>query len=151
MTAIAQTAAKVRDWLPHGQMLPEHIWRRRHRMIVALLWMQSVGLTAFGLAQGQTISHMLLEGGMLAAAALLASSERAGMRLRSAAASFGLIASSALLVHLWHGQIEAHFLFFVMIGVLTLYQDWMPFLVAIGFVVLHHGVVGVLDPASDPA
>ena len=72
---------------------------------------------------------MLLEGSALAALALVASMERAGMKLRVAAASLGLITASAMLVHLWGGVIEAHFHFFVMIGVLTLYQDWMPFLV----------------------
>jgi diguanylate cyclase (GGDEF)-like protein len=35
-----------------------------------------------------------------------------------------------------------------MIGVLTLYQDWMPFLVAIGYVVFHHGLMGALAPES---
>jgi EAL domain-containing protein (putative c-di-GMP-specific phosphodiesterase class I) len=66
--------------------------------------------------------------------------------MRVAAASFGLITASAILVHLWNGVIEAHFHFFVMIGVLTLYQDWMAFGIAIGYVVLHHGLVGVLAP-----
>ena len=53
-----------------------------------------------------------------------------------------------MLVDLWGGITEAHFHFFVMIGVLTLYQDWTPFLVAIAFVVVHHGLGGVLSPAS---
>jgi len=47
---------------------------------------------------------------------------------------------------MWGGVIEAHFHFFVMFGVLTLYQDWLPFLVAIGYVALHDGVVGVFAP-----
>jgi mannitol-specific phosphotransferase system IIBC component len=63
-------------------------------------------------------------------------------------AAFGLIASSAVLVHLSGGYIEFHFHFFVMVGLLALYQKWAPFLVAIGFVLLHHGVVGVLDPSA---
>ncbi len=138
----------ARTWLPKGQLLPEHIWRRRHATIVALLWAHVVGLTAFGLFQGQTVPHMALEGGVLAVAALIASTESVGMKARVAAASFGLITSSAILVHLWGGVIEAHFHFFVMIGVLTLYQDWMPFLVAIGYVVLHHGVAGALAPET---
>jgi diguanylate cyclase (GGDEF)-like protein len=138
----------VRTWLPKGQLLPEHIWRRRHATIVALLWAHVVGLTAFGLFQGQTVPHMALEGGVLAIFALIASTESVGMKARVAAASFGLITSSAILVHLWGGVIEAHFHFFVMIGVLTLYQDWMPFLVAIGYVVLHHGVAGALAPET---
>jgi len=147
-TGIAQRVEAVRQWLPKGQLLPEHIWRRRHATIVALLWVHVVGLTAFGLWQGQTVPHMAIEGGVLALAALLAASEWASMKLRVAAASFGLISSSAVLVHLWGGYIEAHFHFFVMIGVLTLYQDWMPFLVAIGYVVLHHGIAGVVAPES---
>ena len=48
-------------------------------------------------------------------------------------------------MHLWTGLIEAHFHFFVMVGVLTLYQAWVPFLVAIGYVVLHHGLGLVLS------
>jgi diguanylate cyclase len=145
-TFAARTLEYVRAWLPQGQLLPEHIWRRRHHTIVWLLWLHVVGLTAFGLFQGQSLPHMMLEGGFLALPALLAGSEWASMKLRVAAASFGLITASAILVHLWGGVIEAHFHFFVMIGVLTLYQDWLPFLVAIGYVALHHGLAGALAP-----
>jgi PAS domain S-box-containing protein len=35
-----------------------------------------------------------------------------------------------------------------MVAVIVLYQDWFPFLLAIGYVFFHHGVVGVLNPAS---
>ncbi len=45
--------------------------------------------------------------GFLAVPALLAGSEWAGMKLRVAAASFGLISASAVLAHLWGGVIEA--------------------------------------------
>jgi diguanylate cyclase (GGDEF)-like protein len=135
-------------WLPKGQLLPEHIWRRRHAAIVWLLWLHVPALIAFGLFEGQTLPHMLQEGGLIAAAAWFASSERFTMTQRVVAASFGLITCSAVLVHLWTGYIEAHFHFFVMVGVLTLYQAWVPFLVAIAYVVLHHGLVGILAPAS---
>ena len=37
---------------------------------------------------------------------------------------------------------------FVVIGLLTLYQDWQPFLLAIAFVAVHHGVTGALYPTS---
>ena len=138
----------VWDWLPKGQLLPEHIWRRRHAAIVWLLWCHVPALFVFGLLQGQSVPHMLAEGGLIAAAAGFAGSERLTMTQRVVAASFGLITCSAVLVHLWTGVIEAHFHFFVMVGVLTLYQAWVPFLVAIAYVVLHHGLVGVLAPAS---
>jgi diguanylate cyclase len=147
-TGLARPLVAVWNWLPKGQLLPEHIWRRRHAAIVWLLWLQTPALIAFGLAQGQSLPHMLQEGALLAAAAWLASSERFSMTQRVIAASFGLITSSAILVHLWGGYIEAHFHFFVMVGVLTLYQAWVPFLVAIAYVVMHHGLVGFLAPES---
>jgi diguanylate cyclase len=147
-TGLRRHANAVWDWLPKGQLLPEHIWRRRHAAIVWLLWIHVPALIAFGLFQGQTLPHMLVEGGLIAAAAAFASSERFTMTQRVVAASFGLITCSAVLVHLWTGFIEAHFHFFVMVGVLTLYQAWVPFLVAIAYVVFHHGLVGVLAPAS---
>ena len=83
----------------------------------------------------------------IAFAAVLAS-KATGRRMQAGAASLGLMLASAALVHLSGGLIEAHFHFFVMIIVVALYQDWVPFLLAVGFVVIEHGVVGVLDPAS---
>ena len=56
--------------------------------------------------------------------------------------------ASGILVHLSGGYIELHFHFFVMVAVIALYQDWAPFLIAIGYVVLHHGLMGTLDPES---
>src|SRR4051812_28301239 len=138
----------LRQWLPEGQLLPEHVWRRRHRVIVRLIWLHALGLTAFGLLRGFPLWHALLEGGVVAVFGVVAASERLRPRERSAAASLGLITASAVLVHVWDGAIEAHFHFFVMIGVLSLYQDWVPFLIAIAGVVFHHGVMGVVMPRS---
>ena len=52
-----------------------------------------------------------------------------------------------MLVHLFNGRIEMHFSYFVMVGVVTLYQDWLPLLVSIGYVVLQHGLASVIDPS----
>jgi diguanylate cyclase len=145
---VRRLVQNVWHWMPQGQLLPEHIWRRRHQTIVYLMWFHVVFLTTFGLVQGQSVPHMMFESALLILPTLLAGSEWASMKLRVVAASFGLITASAMLVHLSNGYIEAHFHFFVMIGVLTLYQDWVPFLVAIGYVVVHHGLGGVISPAS---
>ena len=129
-------------------MLPEPAWRQRHRAIVVLLWFHAVGLAAFGVLQGYGVLHSVTESGLVAAAALLAGWRRPSRKLRAAAASFGLITSSALLVHFWGGAIEAHFHFFFVVGVLMLYQDWFPFLLALVYVVVHHGLLGAVDPSS---
>jgi diguanylate cyclase (GGDEF)-like protein len=136
------------QWLPEGQLLPEHVWRRRHRVIVRLIWLHVIGLVVFGLLRGFAFPHALAEGAVVAVFGVFAASERLRPRERSAAASMGLVTASAVLVHVWGGAIEAHFHFFVMIGVLSLYQDWVPFGVAITGVILHHGLAGVLAPSS---
>ncbi|HET7482460.1 MAG TPA: ATP-binding protein, partial [Actinomycetota bacterium] len=58
------------------------------------------------------------------------------------------VATSGILVHLSGGTIEAHFHFFIMLAVISLYQDWRAFLLAIAFVAVHHGVAGVVDARS---
>jgi signal transduction histidine kinase len=47
---------------------------------------------------------------------------------------------SIALVLLTRGSIEAHFHFFVIIGFIALYQDWVPFLWNVAFTVLSHGL-----------
>ena len=124
------------------------MWRRRHRALLLLLWAHAIGLTLFGLVRGYGVVHSIQEGLVIAAIAGMAMLAGRRQRLASALVSFGLITSSAILVHLWGGVIEAHFHFFVMIVVLSLYEDWVPFLLAAAYVVIHHGLTGALDPGS---
>jgi PAS domain S-box-containing protein/diguanylate cyclase (GGDEF)-like protein len=139
---------RLRFALPEGQTLPDDVWRRRHRWLLMLLWGQAVGLTAFALSRDYTVGHSLQEGGIVAAVALLATLAGNRKRLAATLVSFGLITCSAVLVHIWGGVIEAHFHFFVMIVILSLYEDWLPFLLAFAYVVVHHGVMGVADASS---
>ena len=139
----------LKHWLPKGQLLPEHVLRRRHHSICVLLWLHVPALFAFGMLFGHhSLVHVAFDCSLVAMCGIGASNERFRMKARVIAASFGLITCSAVVVDLWNGQTEAHFHFFVMIGVLTLYQDWTPFLVAIVYTVIHHGIGGVLDPGA---
>jgi diguanylate cyclase (GGDEF)-like protein len=76
----------------------------------------------------------------------LAWSPSGSRKWRSLAASLGLLTAAAMLVDVSGGLIEMHFAFFVAVVILTLYEDWVPFLVAVVFVLLHHGIMGTLDP-----
>jgi hypothetical protein len=138
----------ARAWLPSGHGLPRHAWARRHRGIIMLLSLQAAGLVVFGIVRGYGVLHSLLEGGIVAVLAAAAAQPVGSVRLRSAVATLGLISSSAVLVHLSGGTIEAHFHFFAMVGIITLYQDWVPFGLAIVYVAVHHGVASTVDPHS---
>lgn len=133
---------------PEGRALPENIWRRRHRLVLILLWGHATGIALFGWARGYGLGHSVVEGGVVAIAAAAGSFGAAPRKVRAAIGSLGLLSASAILVHLSGGYIEFHFHFFVMIGLMALYQDWIPFLLAVGYVVIHHGTVGVLSPTS---
>ena len=137
-----------RGLLPTGQLLTPEVWARRHRGIVWLLWLHVAGVAVFALTRGQSLIHGLQEAMLVAVFALPAAHAAIGRRARSAAAVLGLITASAVIVHLSGGVVEAHFHFFVMVGVITLYQDWLPFGLALGYVVVHHSVLGVLAPTD---
>jgi diguanylate cyclase (GGDEF)-like protein/PAS domain S-box-containing protein len=144
--AIRQWVDVLRVWLPVGGTLSRAAWLQRHRVIVALLLLHAIGLGVFGVIAGYGVLHAGGEALILVAASIPATAKHLNPRLRSASATFGLMTASALLVHLTNGLTEAHFHFFVMLAVVALYQDWLPFLLGIGFVVLEHGTVGVLLP-----
>ena len=136
------------DFLPKGHSLPEEAWRVRHRTLSYLLRAHVVGLFVLGLALGESVAHSALEAAVVGSFALLGRLATGHRLLASATTALGLVVASAVLVHLSDGVIEMHFHFFVMVGILTLYQDWLPFLLAIGFVVGHHGVLGTLAPTT---
>jgi PAS domain S-box-containing protein/diguanylate cyclase (GGDEF)-like protein len=124
------------------------VWRQRHRTLAALLWLHAVALPVFGVFRGYGVLHCLTEGSVVAAIAGFALLAHERPRLAAGLVSFGLVTSSAILVHLSEGYIEAHFHFFVVIVLLTLYEDWLPLLVAAVYTGFHHGLLGMVDPAS---
>jgi diguanylate cyclase (GGDEF)-like protein len=146
---VRRVQAAVKSVLPVGRGLSDDLWQRRHRGIVVLLAAHIPALLAIGLSTSHTLLHMLIDVAPVAVCVLFASrSTRHSRGFCSGVATVGLITCSALLVHLTSGTIEMHFHFFVMVGVITLYQDWVPFGLALAFVVLHHGVMGVVSPET---
>ncbi len=111
-----------------------------------LLWLHVPALLAFASVRGYGALHSTWEMLLVISLATVASLPRLGRGPRSAAAALGLVSCSALLIHFWGGQNEGHFHFFVVVSLLILYQDWLPFLIAVGFVVLHHGLLGSMVP-----
>jgi len=138
--------ARLRDALPTGSQLPEETWQARHEAITLLLWLHVLALPFIGLWQDRGLGHSLAEAAPVAGLAMAATVSGAPRVVRASLTTLGLVLSSAMLVHLFGGLIELHFHFFVVIAVVSLYQMWTPYLLGVGFVMVHHATMGLLAP-----
>jgi diguanylate cyclase (GGDEF)-like protein len=138
--------ARARDWLPKGDLLNADEWRRRHQMIVRIVYAQAIALPLMAIVVGRGVVHGIEEAAPVFVLAFLAQHLR-GVRA-SVVATLAMTSAIAIVVHLSGGSIEAHFLYFVAVGVIALYQSWPPFLAAVGFVIVQHGAMGVLDATT---
>jgi diguanylate cyclase (GGDEF)-like protein len=145
---MSRTARRVQGWLPAGRPLSDERWEARHRGIAILLWLHVPALFVMGLLTHHSWAHSLVDVTPIVACGVVALGSHLSRHLRSGVTTLGLVVCSAVLVHLSGGNVEMHFHFFVVVGVITLYQDWVPFGLAITFVVIHHGVLGVLIPSA---
>jgi signal transduction histidine kinase len=129
----------VLGYLPRGNLLDDAAWRRRHAVVQTLLVLHVPALFVFGWWQGfapLTCTLVVLPPlGCYGIASVIP-----GRRVASFFSTVGIVYCSAALVGLSRGSIEAHFHFFIIIGFIALYQDWVPFLWNIVFTVLSHGL-----------
>jgi diguanylate cyclase (GGDEF)-like protein/PAS domain S-box-containing protein len=141
--------------LPEGRPLPEDIWRRRHRGMVIVLLAHIAAVFSLALVEGLGPLHAAGVVAPLAVAAGLGGATDVPRRLRTSAVALGLLGTSAALVYVSGGATESHLHFFVMLAVIALYQEWLPLLLAVGFVAVHHaaGVASgraFVEHGSDP-
>ncbi|MEH3078302.1 MAG: bifunctional diguanylate cyclase/phosphodiesterase [Quadrisphaera sp.] len=119
-------------------------------MLVIALW------SVLGLPVSQALapraggaSLLLLVGTLLVAANPWRDlSEPAARGVRSVAAAVGCFGGACLVTALTGGAPEAHFLFFILVPLVALYETVLPFAVAVCLVVVEHGVVGTLHPEA---
>jgi diguanylate cyclase (GGDEF)-like protein/PAS domain S-box-containing protein len=142
--------------------LSDQAYRVRHRALRWILWLQVpilalVAVFHDGIPGGSAATAGMPpdtgQGGlvirlMLAALAgcLAGGSVLRGRRAGAAVVSLGLLLSAALLVSIGGGRTDLHFAFFLMIGLISLYQDWLPLLMSVVLVTVHHLVMGTLAP-----
>ncbi|MGH3981708.1 MAG: ATP-binding protein [Pseudonocardiaceae bacterium] len=133
------TLTRLLDYLPRGNLLDDTAWRKRHHIVLWVLGLHLPALFIFAL----WLRHGLLAtlvGLTPLIGCLLLGIWKSQRRVASFFTSAGLVYCSAALVVFSRGSIEAHFHFFIIIGIIALYQDWVPFLWNIVFTVLSHGI-----------
>jgi methyl-accepting chemotaxis protein len=140
-------------------------FERRHRALVGVLWATLALDVAIALLHdrsgaghahgGGSATTERLVWGFVAGTALcaVAGALAGGRRARAAAVGLGMMLASDAMVHAGGGLTDLHFSFFVALALVGLYQDWVPFLVAVVVVAVHHLVIGLIAPTavfSDP-
>ena len=157
--ALSKMIRGLWTFVPQGGSLPADVWNKRHRFLLGLTWFHAVVIALVGPVVGYTwelslrapfrdgtVLHTVAEGLIVAVFAALASWKGTRRAVRASLVGFGLISSSAILVHLSGGYIELHFHFFVMLVFLALYQDWVPYGLTVLYIAIHHNVLGVIWP-----
>ncbi|WP_299237502.1 methyl-accepting chemotaxis protein [Natronomonas sp.] len=159
MTDNETTLDRVLAGIPSGNRIDDGQFALRHRAIVGSLVVLAPvlfvlsRLTGTGGITGATypeipLVHGLVGSGLLVALAGLSALAVLPRRARSVTASFGFMTAAAVLAYFWGGFIEAHFLYFVGVGVVAMYEDWLPLAVGVSYVALQHSIFGQIEGAA---
>lgn len=137
---MTQPVERVPQALPGGNSLDDRSFQRRHQLLLGLLLAHVPALLVAGWLTDHSPGHLAFDVVPLLGLAC------AGLwlphrGLRTVAATLGLVLSAAAFVHLTGGVTEAHFHYFVVLGLIGLYQDWRLYLLAVGYVVISHGLL----------
>ena len=147
--------------------LSDAAFASRHRVLRFVLWLHVPVLAAVAMWTREATGHAGHGGAahtafgagliwvMIATVAVFAllASRVGGRRSGAVVVSTGLMFAAAALVHAGGGLTDLHFHFFVVLGLISLYLDWLPFILSVGLVAGHHVITGIMTPSllySDP-
>ena len=146
MQPMPPARAQALAWVPHGAQLSEQDWHWRHSAVSLVLAVHLPVLAAWALVTDRAeLWHVLLPLVPLLIAARLSRLSRSA---RSLAGTLALLACSALVMHLGEDTAAANH-FFVTVALIALYQDWALYALAIAFVLVHHGLLVLLQGGTD--
>lgn len=133
--------------VPRGVRLDERSFVTRHRIISAVLLLHPPALAALGVVRG--VGGWLLWGQLaVIVLALVVGQTARSQVVRASAVSLGLMIGADVLVHVGGGLTDLHIWFYALLALVALYQAWTPFLLAVGFVAVHHASMSLLMPES---
>ncbi|MEL6981849.1 MAG: methyl-accepting chemotaxis protein [Actinomycetota bacterium] len=138
------TWQQVRDHIPDGRVIDDEQFEVRHRLITGALVAHAPVLIVIGLLNGYAFWHTMLEVLPVAVLAVLGLA-RMHRLPRSIATSLGLVYAASTLVHFTGGITEAHFQWFVVLALASLYVDIRPFVAVVLYTAIHHAVMSLYD------
>jgi len=121
--------------------------RTADRVMAGALALGAITSIAIALEFGQ-VGLALISAGLISAVGLGVWMSSPGSLLSRLTFAFSLTAMVALHIDLGRGTIEFHFGVFVVLGLLLMYSDWRPILLAAGLVAVEHLVTDRLQAAG---
>jgi diguanylate cyclase (GGDEF)-like protein/PAS domain S-box-containing protein len=143
--------------------LSDDAFRSRHRVLRVILWLQvpllelvarlhagesdatsmggMVGMEHVGAAPVSLVWGMVAGVFGCAVLSMLVRTRRASAVI----VSLGLLLSAAALVPIGGGATDLHFAFFIVLGLISLYQDWVPLVISVLLVAIDHFILGTLQ------
>jgi methyl-accepting chemotaxis protein len=133
--------------VPRGTTLDDSAFQGRHRILSVILGLHLPLLAAIGLVRG--VGGFLLWGQLGAIVVLLLLGQALHSQVaRASAVSLGLMVGADVLVHVGGGLTDLHIWFYALLALVSLYQQWVPFLLAVAFVAVHHAAMSLWMPMS---
>src|SRR5437879_1633853 len=126
--------------LPRGHTLATEELGRRHRALLALLWLHVAGVLVYGLARGFGPGRCLLDAGILATIAAGATVARGHRQAGPALVALGLLTAAIEVVAFSHGVVRAQPYLLVATLLVALYEEWLPLTLAGAYVVVYYVV-----------
>lgn len=157
--------SSLRNWIPDIR-LSDEAFATRNRALLIVLWLTvpllfGLASTVLGSEEMSGPSHgghvgtglvwvLITAVAFCAAAASMVHGRRASTIL----VSTGFLLAAAALVPAGGGLTDLHFGFFVVLGLISVYQDWTVLALSVVIVAVHHLFAGLVVPRtlySDPA
>lgn len=147
MSTLVGPAARLLDLVPRGARLEEAEFGRRHVVLNWFAWAHlPVILTMAG------INHHLHSAmtwvTVVSIVGLVLAGSQGPQWWRATAVSAALTLGCSGVLDAGMGSTHLHIWFYVVTVAISLYQMWIPFLVAVVFVGVHHFTMTIMDPHS---
>jgi methyl-accepting chemotaxis protein len=141
---------------PDGTEIPDETFDKRHHgvllftaallpLVFAISRMQGLESITGATLPAIPLVHSIVGIGLVLGLLVIAALPQMPRRVRSSLSAVGFMVNASILAYFTGGFIEAHFLYFVGVGVVALYEDWIPFAITIGYVALQHSVFGLIE------
>jgi diguanylate cyclase (GGDEF)-like protein/PAS domain S-box-containing protein len=142
---LARSVRQVRAFLPDATGLRHEDWQNRHRLLTWLTVLCGAALVPVAAFRHRLDAEWAVCTLIIAAMVAVAVEVKVP-RVASSAVAIGLTTVCASVVMVFDGVTEAHFTFFIAVGVLALYRDWVPFLTFLLATFAHHALMGSWMP-----